>query len=211
MADVSQTRRRSLAAGVRAHCASRAAPMMALLGRRPCSGPRRAEGGVARTTRPIRRARRCARTGRLGDRPVRCARHRSPADIGLAVASASSSRRSADHAACDGGAIDPWHLAAMIEGVRLPHGSRHGDHRAWRDLRGGAPCARAVAGGVRAARRRPRDASDRAGRRPGLSESGHSAPSLLGAALGIRAWLDRGGDRPPLRAALALHWQRCGR
>ena len=56
------------------------------VGRRPCSGPRRAEGRVARTTRPIRRARRCARTGRLGDRPVRCARHRSSADIGLAVA-----------------------------------------------------------------------------------------------------------------------------
>jgi hypothetical protein len=31
---------------------------------------------------------------------------------------------------------------------------------------------------------------------------------LLGAALGVRAWLDRDGERPPLRAALALYWQR---
>ena len=33
---------------------------------------------------------------------------------------------------------------------------------------------------------------------------------MLGAALGVRAWLDNGGDRPPLRAALARHWQHCG-
>jgi hypothetical protein len=31
---------------------------------------------------------------------------------------------------------------------------------------------------------------------------------LLGAALGVRAWLDQGGERQPLRAALALYWQR---
>lgn len=28
--------------------------------------------------------------------------------------------------------------------------------------------------------------------------------------LGVRACLDRDGERPPLRAALALYWQRCG-
>ena len=33
---------------------------------------------------------------------------------------------------------------------------------------------------------------------------GHSP--LLGAALAIHAWLHRGGDRPPLRAALARYW-----
>ncbi len=42
-----------------------------------------------------------------------------------------------------------------------------------------------------------------------LSASGHASP-LLGAALAVRAWLDGGGDRAPLRAALPLHWQRCG-
>ncbi len=34
------------------------------------------------------------------------------------------------------------------------------------------------------------------------------ASPLLGAALGIHGWLDRGGERPPLRAALALYWHR---
>jgi hypothetical protein len=36
------------------------------------------------------------------------------------------------------------------------------------------------------------------------------ASPLLGAALGVRAWLDRDGERPPLRAALAGYWQRRG-
>ena len=110
------------------------------------------------------------------------------------------------HAACDGGAIDPWHLAAMIEGVRfrMDHATAIIERGAifeaarhalalWRWF------ARPDAGQTQAIEQAA----------AGLSESGHSAP-LLGAALGIRAWLDRGGERPPLRAALALHWQRCG-
>ena len=110
------------------------------------------------------------------------------------------------HAACDGRAIDPWHLAAMIEGVRFRmdraaaivergaifEAARHA-FSLWRWF------ARPDAGQTQAIEQAA----------AGLSASGHSAP-LLGAALGIRAWLDRGGDRPPLRAALALHWQRCG-
>jgi len=43
-----------------------------------------------------------------------------------------------------------------------------------------------------------------------LSESDR-APPLLSAAFGVHAWLDRGGDRPSLRAALAPHWQKRGR
>ncbi len=110
------------------------------------------------------------------------------------------------HAACDGRAIDPWHLAAMIEGVRFRmdraaamvergaifEAARHA-FSLWRWF------ARPDAGQTQAIEQAA----------AGLSTSGHSAP-LLGAALGIRAWLDRGGERPPLRAALALHWQRCG-
>ena len=42
-----------------------------------------------------------------------------------------------------------------------------------------------------------------------LPAAGQGSP-LLGAALGVRAWLDHDGARPPLRAALALYWQRCG-
>jgi hypothetical protein len=33
---------------------------------------------------------------------------------------------------------------------------------------------------------------------------------LLAAGKAVRLWLDQGGERPPLRAALALLWQRCG-
>ena len=110
------------------------------------------------------------------------------------------------HAACDGRAIDPWHLAAMIEGVRFRmdraaaivergaifEAARHA-FSLWRWF------ARPDAGQTQAIEQAA----------AGLSASGHSAP-LLGAALGIRAGLDRGGERPPLRAALPLHWQRCG-
>src|SRR5208283_2767605 len=31
-----------------------------------------------------------------------------------------------------------------------------------------------------------------------------------GAAYAVHAWLDRGGERPPIRAALALYWPRRG-
>ena len=41
-----------------------------------------------------------------------------------------------------------------------------------------------------------------------LETVGTAQSPLLGAALGVHAWLDRGGARPPLRAALALYWQR---
>jgi Tn3 transposase DDE domain len=110
------------------------------------------------------------------------------------------------HAGCDGLMIDPWHLAAMIEGVRFRmdraaaiidrgaifEAARHAFQLwgwfAWPDAAQMQAIERAAAG---------------------LSASGHASP-LLGAALAVRAWLDQGGGRPPLRAALALHWQRCG-
>ena len=41
-----------------------------------------------------------------------------------------------------------------------------------------------------------------------LETVGNAHSPLLGAALGVHAWLDQGGERPPLRAALALYWQR---
>ena len=39
---------------------------------------------------------------------------------------------------------------------------------------------------------------------------GDSQSPLLGAALGAHLWLDKGGDREPLRAALAIYWPRRG-
>jgi hypothetical protein len=42
-----------------------------------------------------------------------------------------------------------------------------------------------------------------------LSATERASP-LLGAALGVHAWLDGEGERPAMRAAVALHWQRRG-
>ena len=110
------------------------------------------------------------------------------------------------HAAADGLLIDPWHLAAIIEGVRF------------RMDRGMAMIDR---GAIFAAARhalelwrwfaRPDDAQAAAIRpaEAALPTSEQASP-LLGAALAVHAWLDRSGERPPLRAALACYWQRRG-
>ena len=110
------------------------------------------------------------------------------------------------HAGCDGRAIDPWHLAAMIEGVRFRM-----DRAAAIIDRGAIFEAARHAFQLWGWLARPDVAQMQAIERAAaaLSASGHASP-LLGAALAVRAWLDRGGDRPPLRAALPLHWQRCG-
>ena len=109
------------------------------------------------------------------------------------------------HAACDGLMIDPWHLAAVIEGVRFRmdgaaaiidrgaifEAARHA-FRLWRwrwFVQPDAAQTQAIERAVAA-----------------LSANRQASP-LLGAALGVRAWLDNGGNRPALRAALA---QRCG-
>ena len=110
------------------------------------------------------------------------------------------------HAACDGRVIDPWHLAAVIEGVRF----RMDDAEAIIDRGAIFEAARHAFGLWRwftqpnAAQRQAIEHAAAA-----LSGNGQASP-LLGAALGVRAWLDDGGERPPLRAALARHWQHCG-
>jgi hypothetical protein len=40
-----------------------------------------------------------------------------------------------------------------------------------------------------------------------LATVGTAQSPLLGAALGVHAWLDQGGAREPIRAALAVYWQ----
>ena len=109
-------------------------------------------------------------------------------------------------AAVDGKAIDPWHLAALIEGVRLrlDHTSTPIDrgilfaaaHHAFELYRWFAMPDETQRVAIRLA-------ADH------LETVGNAHSPLLGAALGVHAWLDRGGERPPLRAALALYWQRC--
>ena len=109
-------------------------------------------------------------------------------------------------AAVDGRVIDPWHLAAVIEGVRFRM-----DRAAAIIDRGAIFEAARHALGLWRWFARPSEAQTEAigCAAATLPAAGQGSP-LLGAALGVRAWLDRDGERPPLRAALALYWQRCG-
>jgi len=104
-------------------------------------------------------------------------------------------------AAVDGCAIDPWHLAAVLEGLRLrmDHALRIVDRG---EIFAAARTALALhqwitepdfdqEGAVQAAERHLADAL------PG---------GLLGAAEGVWSWLQGGGTRPPIRAALIRFW-----
>ena len=125
----------------------------------------------------------------------------------LAPAWAWRARLDAVHrqAAVDGRAIDPWHLAALIEGVRLRL-----DHVPPMLERGLVFAAAQHAFGlyrwfVTPDRARLAAIAEAA---TDLEAVGDTYSPLLGAALGVHAWLDKGGERPPLRAALAAYWQR---
>ena len=108
-------------------------------------------------------------------------------------------------AAIDGQLIEPWHLAAVIEGVRFR-------------LTGETPLDRGV---TFAAARHAFDLyrwhvhPDEDRQQEILDATAHlkdvSAPhsALVGAALGVHSWLDRGGGRAPMRAALAHYWVEC--
>jgi hypothetical protein len=110
-------------------------------------------------------------------------------------------------AAVDGQAIDPWHLAALIEGVRLRL-----DHMPALIDRGMLFAAAQHAFGLYRWFSAPdpsqREAIQQATDHLEMVSRAHSP--LLGAAIGVHAWLDAGGERPPIRAALALYWQRRG-
>ena len=104
-------------------------------------------------------------------------------------------------AAADGRGIDPWHLAAVLEGLRLrmDHALRIVDRG---EIFEAARAALALhqwitepdfdqEGAVQAAERHLADTL------PG---------GLLGAAEGVWSWLQGGGTRPPIRAALIRFW-----
>src|SRR4051794_26874855 len=105
-------------------------------------------------------------------------------------------------AAVDGQAIDPWHLAAVLEGLRLRmdgalrivdrgailHAACHAlDLHQWltapdfdqeADVQQAEKCLASQAGGT----------------------------PLLAAAYGMHRWIEAGGTRPPIRAALVRFW-----
>ena len=108
-------------------------------------------------------------------------------------------------AAADGMLIDPWHLAAMLEGLRLRMDG------ALRIIDRGALFAAArhaldlhqwltapdfdQEGEIRAAQ---------------AALAGHDATPLLAAAQGLHAWLGQGRGRAPMRAALVRFWMQRG-
>ena len=105
-------------------------------------------------------------------------------------------------AAVDGQVIDPWHLAALIEGVRFRL-----DSPALID-RGVMFAAAHHAFGLYRWFATP-DATQRAAIAEAaahLETVGSGWSPLLAAALGVHAWLDQGRARPPIRAALAPYW-----
>jgi hypothetical protein len=100
-------------------------------------------------------------------------------------------------AAVDGKAIDPWHLAALIEGVRL----RLDPAAALVDA---ARYACSLYQWFSAPDAAQRSAIGAAEQHLATLADGYSP--LLGAALAVHTWLERGGDRPLRRAALARYW-----
>jgi hypothetical protein len=111
------------------------------------------------------------------------------------------------HAAVDGTAIDPWDLAAVTAGVRL---------RLDRTPFLGERIAIFTAARQALALYRWFTTPDHGQQTEIANASDHldhvalgHAP-LLGAALAAHAWLEEGGARPPLRAALAHYWVRHG-
>src|SRR5271170_3781836 len=108
-------------------------------------------------------------------------------------------------AAVDGQLIDPWHLAAVLEGLRLrmDHAMRIIDRGVIFDAARHALTLHQwltvpdfdQEGEVQQAE-------------TALATPEARVSPLLSAALGVHAWLDRDGMRPPIRAALVRYWTR---
>src|SRR5450631_2633162 len=108
-------------------------------------------------------------------------------------------------AAVDGQLIGPWHLAAVLEGLRLrmDHEMRIIDRGVIFDAARHALTLHQwptvpdfdQEGGVKQAEAAL------------ATPEAHLSP-LLSAALGMHTWLDQEGTRPPIRAALVRYWTR---
>ncbi len=107
-------------------------------------------------------------------------------------------------AAVDGQAIDPWHLAAVLEGLRLRM-----DHALRIIDRGMILDAARHALNMYAWLTSPDfDQEGDIHRAQAALDVHVGTTPLLAAALGMREWLDGGGERAPMRAALIRHWTR---
>src|ERR1700694_2074622 len=108
-------------------------------------------------------------------------------------------------AAVDGQLIDPWHLAAVLEGLRLrmDHAMRIIDRGVIFDAARHALTLHQwltvpdfdQEGEVKQAE-------------AALATPEACLSPLLSAALGMHEWLDHDGSRPPIRAALVRYWTR---
>ena len=109
-------------------------------------------------------------------------------------------------AAVDGQAIDPWHLAAVLEGLRLRMDG------ALRIIDRGAIFA-AARHALSLHQWLTEPDCDQEGEvkqaEAALAAHAGRVTPLLAAAVCFHAWIERGGERAPLRAALVRHWVRC--
>jgi hypothetical protein len=108
-------------------------------------------------------------------------------------------------AAVDGQLIDPWHLAAVLEGLRLrmDHAMRIIDRGVIFDA---ARHALALHQWLTVPDFDQEGEVQQA--EAALATPEAQISPLLSAALGVHAWLDRDGTRPPIRAALVRYWTR---
>ncbi len=108
-------------------------------------------------------------------------------------------------AAVDGQVIDPWHLAAVLEGLRLRMDGalRIVDRGAIFDA---ARHALALHRWITTPDLDEEGLVQQAA--AALDQPGAPGTPLLSAAWSAHAWLDAGGGRAPLRAALIRHWRR---
>jgi hypothetical protein len=107
--------------------------------------------------------------------------------------------------AVDGQLIDPWHLAAVVERLRLrmDHAMRIIDRGVIFDA---ARHALALHQWLTVPDFDQEGEAKQA--EAALETSRGRFGPLLSAALGMHAWLDRDGTRPPIRAALVRYWKR---
>ena len=110
-------------------------------------------------------------------------------------------------AAVDGQLIDPWHLAAVLEGLRLrmDHALRIIDRGVIFDA------ARHALSLHQWLIVPDFDQEGEVKKAEAALETPEARVSpLLSASLGVRAWLDHDGTRPPIRTALSRYWTRHG-